>query len=297
MSRRTKIILGGALLAVTLFWLSTGLVASYFISMPHPRTIGERDSLGGKPVENVAIRTSDGVTLSAWHVRADPDRAVILLAGIGCNRRFCVSRGEYFLGLGYSVLLPDLRGTGESERSKVALGWLERFDLAACFDYLRGEGYRHVGADGVSLGAATIAYALQELDDLAFIILESSYDSLETAVNNRLALFHVPRFLGAPTRWLYPLWVGARPGQLRPVDCMPLCKVPALIMCGDSEGVVKVSEARGMFEQCASDRKRFVLFKGGKHQDFLGRFPEQFKKETSTFLQEASAAWAVPEAA
>ena len=62
-------------------------------------------------------------------------------------------------------------------------------------DFLRAQGYRYVGAHGISLGAATICYSLKEVSDLAFVVLESSYDTMQHAFYNRVELYNVPRFL------------------------------------------------------------------------------------------------------
>lgn len=277
-----------ALAALLALWLASGFIGAAITMKPWPADIETRKAIGGKPVEDVSIRTSDGLTLSAWHVRHDPEKAVILLAGITANRRCCVSRAEYYLELGYSVLLPDLRATGKSEGDRVTLGWHERKDLAACFQYLRDGGYRRVGADGISLGAATICYALQDVDNFAFIVLESSYDTIESAFSNRLDLYSVPHFVGWPALWFFALRIGARPSQLRPVDYMPLCEVPALIMGGDAEDVLRLSETEDIYNRCASKHKRLCIFKGGKHENFLGRFPEQYKSALREFLEEAS---------
>jgi hypothetical protein len=280
-----------ALITLLVLWVMIGYVAVSFVLMPRHVNIPDRELLGGKPVENVSIRTEDGVTLSAWCVKADPDRAVILLPGIGADRRQCAARGEYYLQLGYSVLLPDLRGTGKSGGDLVTIGWRECRDLVACFKYLHEAGYRRVGADGISLGAATICYALRDLPDLAFVVLESCYDTIDSAFDNRLDYFRVPRFLARPARWFAQLRIGAGPEQMRPVDFMPFCKAPTLVLSGDNEGYLKVSETKAIFDRCAAEKKRLYIFPGGRHEDFLRAFPDQYKKQLREFLLDVSAPW------
>jgi len=296
MSKRTKI-LAVVLGVVVGLWLVAGFVAGYIVTHPGRTEIWDREDLAGKPVENVTIRTEDGVTLSAWHVPNSPDRAVILLAGIMADRRQTIGHGKYYVELGYSVLLPDLRATGNSGGNAVTIGWQERKDLIACYKFLRDRGYDHIGADGISLGAATICYSLKEVDDFAFIVLESCYDTIDNALNNRLDMFHVPHFVAWPFRWFGPIWIGAGVDELRPVDFMPYCTAPALIMAGDSEKELKVSETQSLFDRCASEYKRLCIFKGGKHQNFLKGFPEQYRRELREFLEEVAASWQAAEAA
>lgn len=289
MTRRTKVILAVAAGTPLALWLAVSCVGVFLIVMPRHAQFPDRETIDGHAVVPVSIPTSDGLTVSAWCVPQDPDKAVILLAGITGDRRACIGHAECYLELGYTVLLPDLRGTGKSGGSLVTLGWHERKDLAACYDYLREVGYRHVGADGISLGAATICYALSEVDDFAFIVIESSYDTLKTAFNNRVTMFGGPSWFAAPARALFKLFaIGAGAG---PIDFMAQCTAPALILSGDAEGVIKVSETRALFERCGSSLKRMYLFKGGGHTNFARRYADDYRRELEAFLDEAAAAW------
>ncbi|HOZ47548.1 MAG TPA: CocE/NonD family hydrolase [Candidatus Hydrogenedentes bacterium] len=273
-------------------WMALCYMGAALTLSPSRAEFEDRETIAERPVENVTIATEDGLKLSAWLLRGDkPDRAVIFLAGITSDRRQGVSRAEYFLSLGYTVLLPDLRATGKSEGDLVSIGWHERKDLAACYRYLRDLGYQHVGADGISLGAATICYAVDEVPDFAFVILESSYDTIESAFNNRMDLFLIPHILGAPVRWFAERRIGATAEQMRPVDFMTRCKAPALIMSGDAEGFLKVSETQSLYDNCASEIKRICIFEGGHHENFLRRFPDQYKATVEDFLADVEATW------
>jgi alpha-beta hydrolase superfamily lysophospholipase len=282
------------LIALVALWLVLSFVGAALLCQPRRADIPDRKELQGKPVENVIVRTDDGLDLSAWYVRASEDRAVILLAGIGANRLQCVSRGEFYLAQGYSVLMPDLRATGKSEGRKVSIGWYERKDLAACYRYLHDAGYQHIGVDGISLGAATICYSLKDSPDYAFVVLESCYDTIEHALKNRLDMYHVPYALSYPTQWITVLWLRVSPKQLRPIDYMAYCKAPTLVLGGDVEQVLQVSETQEMFDRCAAEKKRLFIFEGARHEDFLGHFSSKYKQEMRAFLGEVSATWPKP---
>jgi len=289
MKRRTKIIVAVAACTPFALWLVVSGVAVGLIVMPRHAEFPDRERIGGHEVVPVSIPASDGVTLSAWCVPHDPHKAVVLLAGISADRRACLAHAECYLDLGYTVLLPDLRGTGKSGGRLVTLGWHERKDLAACYRYLRELGYRHVGADGISLGAATVCYALREVDDFAFIVVESSYDTIRSAFQNRVALFGGPPAFAVPAWLLFkPFAVGAGAG---PVDFMARCNAPALILAGDSEGVLTVSETEALFNRCGSALKRLHLFRGGGHDNFAGRFADEYRRELRAFLDDVEATW------
>lgn len=281
-----RVLLGGIVLFMAL-WTVVTVGGVYFTVRSRPAAIEDIGAIAGYAVESVFIDTADGVQLSAWHVAGEPNgRAVILLAGIDANRHACMGRAEFYLKEGYSVLLPDLRATGKSSGDAVTLGWCERMDLVACYAFLKGKGYDFIGANGISLGAATICYALPELPDISFVVLESCYDTIPNAVCNRLAMYHAPHFIAWPFYLGLSYFTGAPAWRLGPVDFLNYCKAPALIMAGDAEPELKVSETQTIFEQCDAPKKHLHLFKEGRHQDFLSKYPDEYQGLLRTFLKE-----------
>lgn len=299
MSTRLRKVLISVVVVLVVALLATWGVAGYYVAKlataPTRRTIEDRDAIAGKKVENVEITTEDGIKLSAWYVPTGSDRVVLFLPGIHSCRTQFGSRAEFYIGLGYSVLMPDFRATGRSEGDVVSIGWNERKDLLACMNFLRSKGYPHIGVDGISMGAATICYSLKDVNDFAFIVLESGYDTMEHAINNRFVMFGVPPFLSYPMRWFGEWRIGARIAEMRPIDYMKYCKAPTLVMGGDSEPELKLQETQSLFDNCASPNKRICIFKGAHHENFLKRYEEQFKTTLRAFLDDVSATWTAAE--
>lgn len=289
MAKVVKRIAIAALAGFMVLWCIVTVGGVYFTVRVRPADMDDATVIAGRPVDPVSILTEDGVTLSAWYVGGHPDRAVILLAGIDANRKACVGRAAFYLEEGYSVLLPDLRASGKSGGSAVTLGWRERKDLAACYSFLQEKGYREIGANGISLGAATICYALPELPDISFIVLESSYDTIANAVANRLAMFHTPHFIAWPYYVGLSFFTGTPAWRLRPLDFVGQCKAPAFIMAGDAEPELKMEETQSIFDRCASPLKELHFFKEGRHQDFLSKYPDEYRDVMRRFLESAAA--------
>ena len=272
-----------------ILWTLTTVFGVYFTVRQRPDDFEDPATLAGKPVESVVITTSDGVDVSAWYVRGESDRGVVLLAGIDSNRNTCRGRGEFYLEQGFSVLLPDLRGSGKSREGLVTIGWQERKDLIACYEFLKQRGCTHIGADGISLGAATICYAMPDLPGLSFAIVESSYDTLVNAVRNRLAMFHTPHFIAYPYYVGFAMFSGVPPWRMRPVDYVGRTTTPTLILAGDSEVEIPVHETQSIFDRCTAPLKRLHFFKGAGHWNFLGKYPEEYKQVVLSFLDEVFA--------
>lgn len=80
---------------------------------------------------NAEIIASDGAVLRAWSIRARGGNGtvVILMHGQGDNRVGMLGPAEMLLRHGYSVLLPDARGHGESDGAITTYGVLEADDV------------------------------------------------------------------------------------------------------------------------------------------------------------------------
>ena len=108
-------------------------------------------------IQDWNLTAKDGQQISAWFIKKDTSKVVILLAGKGGNRLSLMNRAQLYLDKNYSVVLPDLRGTGNSKADVVTIGYNERFDLLACVDTLQKLHYTKIAAHGHSLGAAAIS--------------------------------------------------------------------------------------------------------------------------------------------
>ena len=293
MSKRWKIA-GVVLALILMLWCVAGYVGARIALTPNEKKIESRETIASKKVNDVTIRTEDGLNISAWYIENSPDRAVVFLPGINACRTQFVSRAEFYLGLGYSVLMPDFRATGRSEGKYVSIGWNERKDLIACMKFLREKGYAHIGAQGISMGAATICYTLKDVNDYAFVVLESSYDTMEHALNNRMDLRGIPHFVAYPMRWFAEILIGTSINTMRPMEFIKFCKAPTFVMGGDSEGFLKLAETQSIYDNCPAEKKRLYIFKGGTHENFLRKYPDEFKKELTSFLEDVSASWSAP---
>lgn len=277
-----------AIAGIVLFaavWFGVAYLIAYIVTAPRNESIPDRAEIGGAPVENVSFTANDGMPLSAWLARANPDRAVVLMAGIGANRKVMVERGAYYVELGFSPLLLDLRGTGTSGRATVTIGWEERRDVLAAVHFLRERGYTTVGVHGISLGAAAILYAAQDRCDADFAVLESPYDTLDHAWRNRLAMYRVPPPITFAVRCFVQQRIGVNVDRLAPLAYAPQLKMPVLHLAGDSEPELKQEETQAIFDALGSTQKQLHWFKGARHYNFMSRHREEFRTVLKAFLE------------
>ncbi|MEL6926211.1 MAG: hypothetical protein AAFO94_19370 [Bacteroidota bacterium] len=162
-----------------LIWLTLNVAISFLLTMANPVDIPHGRTFFFQDVKELLLTTDDGLQIAAWHLPNDSsEHVIILLNGKGGNRKGMIRRAKFYLDKGFAIMMPDLRATGESDGELIAMGWQEQKDLASCYRYLQEFGYTQISAHGLSLGAATIAYSLDDDQPYEFMVLESCSESL-----------------------------------------------------------------------------------------------------------------------
>lgn len=135
------------------------------------------------PHEEVFLQSYDGLRLRA-HIAENPqgqDRWAILCHGYTGQGSNMFGMGRKYYEEGFSVLMPDFRGHGESQGNYIGMGWHDRLDLVDWVGLIqkRRPGARIV-LHGISMGAAAVMMAAGEKlpENVIAIIEDCGYSSL-----------------------------------------------------------------------------------------------------------------------
>ncbi|MEE8354067.1 MAG: alpha/beta hydrolase [Dehalococcoidales bacterium] len=171
-------ILAAAVVVYIIFVGVLFIFQSRFIYFPERGLTADPAGIGLE-FEEVALATSDGVTLSAWFIPSGQSRGTVLFChGNAGNISDRLDSIQVFNQLGLDVLIFDYRGYGESQGTPDEIGTY--WDAEAAWRYLidtRGVDPGRVIVFGRSLGGAVAAW-LAERHNPAMLILESSFVSL-----------------------------------------------------------------------------------------------------------------------
>ncbi|CAN5903447.1 alpha/beta hydrolase [soil metagenome] len=234
-------------------------------------------------VRPVSFESDSGANIRAWFLAGSPGSgAVLLLHGVGADRRSMVARARFLHTLGYSVLLPDFQAHGESEGTRITFGALESLDVDAAIWFLRescpGE---RVGMIGVSLGGAAALLGSGRLPAEAYV-LESVFPTIRQAIEGRLRVWLGPlgvlsRFIASPVMATVGADIGVAEHALRPIDHIGRVGSPVFVIAGTRDAYTPLHESRALFEQ-AREPKAFWAVEGARHEDlhaFAGALYEQ----------------------
>ncbi len=166
---RRSLLLVGGILAFGFFVFPLSL--SYVFT--HAGRTGLQPARLGAPHEDVAFRTSDGLTLRGWYVPSRNGAAVIAFPG----RKGPQRQARMLVSHGYGVLLFDRRGEGESDGDPNAFGWAMDKDLIAAAAFLqsrRDVEQDRIGGIGLSVGGEMLLQAAAESDLFKAVVSEGA---------------------------------------------------------------------------------------------------------------------------
>lgn len=145
-------------------------------NVPRPE-IGDNPASVGLDYADVALQTSDGLTLAAWYVESSNRAAVVLLHGAGSTRSNVLDQAVVLADAGFGVLLIDARGHGESGGRAMDFGWYGDADIAAATAYLetRPDVDRdRIGAVGMSMGGEEAIGASRDNELIRAVVAEGA---------------------------------------------------------------------------------------------------------------------------
>ena len=239
------------------------------------------------PVNSSSRQKNTNALVQGWLVRGVRGHGMVLLVhSIRSNRVEMLSRARFLNEQGYSALLIDLQGHGETPGDRITFGARESEDVQAAVAYLRNmfPGER-LGALGVSLGAAAIVLAEPPLR-LDAVVLESLHPSIQEAVENRLRL-HLGQFgpiLAPLLLFQISLRLNVSPDALNPINHIGDLEAPLLLISGTDDRHTTVAEARRLFD-AARQPKEMWMVPGGGHFNMHAYAGQEYEDRISDFLQ------------
>jgi fermentation-respiration switch protein FrsA (DUF1100 family) len=219
-------LLAVALLAGVVGYLSFSYVIAERLTHVVRYPVGRAPMVAASIYEDVTFRTDDGVTLRGWYFPTRGDRAAIIVHGkdgnrIGGEHRTIEKLADFLITSGYSVLVFDLRGNGDSGGDRFSLGFQERRDVAAAIDHLTGRGFREdrIALIGISMGAGTVLQSLVLHPKVGAVVADSSYVDAQTIVTEDLEVVAgVPSWFTPGVLLMSNLAFGLDSAQVRPIE-------------------------------------------------------------------------------
>jgi len=277
----------------TLYAVLSVLGASAAINLPRLPVKDSPYSVG-LSYENVSFQArDDNITLKGWFIPGEKHLVVIIIHGGFQNR---VDKTVDTLPLsrdlvkrGYSILLFDLRGRGESEGKGKTLSYINE-DIEGAVDFLKNRGYSssEIALLGFCSGAAS-ACIFASFEDIGGLVLDGCFASVKRMFINQASSRHIPMFLSSffygglkfSAELLYDFKV------VDPQDVIHLIKCPIFLIHEEHDKFVSEEETLTLYHKSASRLKLLWEIPDANHSEGYVMYPEEYINRIDGFLKNA----------
>lgn len=255
----------------------------------------DHPSAHGLRYEDVEFTPRGGdLTLMGWYLPGESQRpTIIFVHGITSMRSGdnLVDLASRLVGLGFNVLMFDLRGHGTSGGDQVSYGYYERRDLLGAIDFLvaRGVPPDRIGVLGVSMGAGTAVLGLAQEPAIRALVADSPF-----ARGSDLIVREIELKTPIPA-WIAPIFIPGATlianlrfdidiGVLVPEEAVARLDYPILVIHGladtriPSEHGVRVHEA-------AHPGSEIWLVPDVEHVDAFADRPEEYTERVVDYFK------------
>lgn len=241
--------------------------------------------------DTLTIQSQDELTLKAMLVEHEQvnKKVAILAHGYSGTSKEMAPFAKLFYDLGFTIVLPDARGHGDSEGDYIGFGWPERHDYLAWIDSL----INRYGQDteivlfGISMGGATVLNVSGEAlpDQVKAIVEDCGYSSVEKELSYQLKnLYKLPSYPFIPmTSLLTKFKAGYSFTEASPVDQVKKSSTPTLFIHGDKDSFVPTDMAYELYQAAASDKALYIV-PGAEHAYSYVTDKDEYRRQVTRFL-------------
>lgn len=256
--------------------------------MPYLGRIAEaREWLQQHDHAPVYVTADDGVRLYGEYYDQGSRRTAVLFHGIGAEMYTNLSgQARVLYRSGWNVLLTCQRAHGKSGGRFTAIGLREQDDVLCWARFAGQQGAREILLYGVSMGAASVAYAADRLDgtQVKGIVIDSGFYSIYEQMRRDAYKNHIPKIM-LPAQWVLAKLVLRVDIRQPTADTLRRAQAPVLFIHGTADETVEHRWAQVNFDACAAP-KRLFLADGAPHTLSIFHNPAQTEEVLQQFLKE-----------
>ncbi|MSQ14561.1 MAG: alpha/beta fold hydrolase [Dehalococcoidia bacterium] len=230
----------------------------------------------GMPYENVTFHGENNVVIRSWFIPGYTGASIILLHGYGSNKGSILEIAEFLWNRGgLSVLIPDMRASGESGGDLITAGYYERGDVQQGVRYLQSRkdvDPDKIGVLGVSMGASIAVLAAAREEGIKAVVADSPFRSVSDLLYHSFeAIFGLPRF---PFERIAVFMVERQTGL--PINAIAsiheVAKIsprPLLLIHGSDDSLIPSEESLELFASAGEPKELWIVEGAGHGEAFF----------------------------
>lgn len=240
------------------------------------------------------IVSKDGLTLKAIYLTAQgpSENTVILVHGYAGRGQSMAFLAQYYCEkLGFNVLMPDLRGHGESQGNYIGFGWHDRLDLLQWIQRIidLNQGAGKIILHGISMGGATVLMTSGERlpDNVVGIISDCAYTSAQDILTHQLKkMYRLPAIPLLPiTSLICKLRAGYFFKEASAVRQVAKTNLPILFIHGTDDKFVPTWMVHELFGAVKTEQKRKFLVEDAGHGNAYWKDTQGYQRHIQDFVE------------
>ena len=239
--------------------------------------------------EIVSIKSFDGLNLKSYKLaKNNTHKWVIINHGYMQKPYQMGHAGMKFYNQGYNVILPHMRGHGESEGAYIGMGYHDRKDIIKWVEYIISQdSAAEILIYGVSMGgAATMMVSGENLpDNVKCFIEDCGYTSAWDEFSYQLKkIYSLPSF---PIMNSVNLLVNLRAGydlkEASAFNQVQKCKKPMLFIHGDKDTFVPFNMAEKLYAVSSCPEKELFITRNAGHAESFKMYEDIYWQKVFEF--------------
>ena len=237
---------------------------------------------------NVSIQSHDDLFLHASYIEQDTSVYVIMVHGYRGTGASIISPIKRFYKQGYNLLIPDLRGHGQSEGDYIGMGWDDRYDIMGWIDYIIAKDKKaQIILYGVSMGGATVMDVAGEVlpQQVKAVIEDCGYTSVWDVFQ-----YHIPmeKWQSEIALHMASVVTRIRAGyaleDVSPLKQVQKSHVPILFIHGSEDDFVPCEMVNTLYQSATCPKEKLII-EGAGHAQSCSTDPKTYYSTIFQFIE------------
>ncbi len=246
------------------------------------------------PYEDVRFPARfDGLEIAGWYLpNGESKSAIILVHGREENRATAMGGtfpkfASALYKAGYSVLMIDVRGHGQSEEARYDFGLKAKNDVLGAVDWLLDIGVKpgNIGTLGISLGGGAVNFTAAEEPAIGAIVSDSTFTDIAPIIAEQWqAESGLPNFFLPGVYLMHRVIFGFDLRDAVPIDAVRMMEPrPVLIIHCKVDEMIPVEQAEEM-ASVVPEAESWYIESGCEHAQINTVMPEEYEAHIIPFF-------------